>query len=79
MKLVKNNVARLITLNRHENKEVKSIKLIPAEPGIEVEDKFLDSAFAKALIKCGDISVEDIDLEFDEESSQESTNRSKKK
>lgn len=60
MKLVKNNVARLITLNaRLQNGEPVSVDLVPASAPVPVNDALLSTRFAKVLIESGDISVFD--------------------
>lgn len=60
MKLVKNNVARLITLNaRLQNGEPVSVDLVPAAAPVPVNDALLATRFATVLKEAGDISVFD--------------------
>lgn len=76
MKSVKNNVARLITLNaRTEKGEIESFNLVPAGKPVKVSDAALQTRFAKALIKSGDISVVGAGAENDDAGEDESDNQ----
>lgn len=64
MTLLKNNAAKLITLNAPhvttelETKYPEKYKLLPAGPAVEVPQTIADTAYVKALIKTGDVSIE---------------------
>jgi hypothetical protein len=64
MPLLKNNAAKLITLNAPhvttelETKYPEKYKLLPAGPAVEVPQSIADTAYVKALVKTGDVSIE---------------------
>lgn len=73
MKLVKNNVARLITLNALlQNGDAVSVDLVPASSPVQAADALLETRFAKALIESGDISVFDAGSNSGDDADQES-------
>ena len=57
--LLKNNRARLITINaptKQAGQPFTAINLIPAGPAVDVPDKLCKSPYVKALIECGDVT-----------------------
>lgn len=55
--LLKNNVARLITINGTYRKKVVKIDLMPAGDAVDVPDSIAGTAYVQSLIDAGDVLV----------------------